>query len=184
MGTDARTAAVRLRPLNWNDLEGVHELLSNWEVVEHTLFPLCSKQESEKFLREAINEPETAAWRSIVRAVVDPSVALAGLCGFMILRGSEEGEIWYVVKPECWGRGLATQAVAELIEFGFTQLRLHRVWASCLPGNPASVRVLEKLGLRREGLRKRNLKIHGEWKDSFLYAILADEWQTGHPIAY
>ncbi|SPE42920.1 putative Uncharacterized N-acetyltransferase YnaD [Candidatus Sulfopaludibacter sp. SbA3] len=172
-------ADVKLRHLDPSDVASVHELLSDWEIVRHMLFPLCSQQESGEFIRDAIDQPDSAPWRSIVRAITDASSELVGLCGIVILRGAEEGEIWYLIKPEYWGRGLATNAAAELIEFGFTELALHRIWACCLPENPASAKVLEKIGMRREGLRKRNLKIHGEWKDSILYAVLTDEWQLG-----
>ena len=55
-------------------------------------------------------------------------------------------------------------------------MSLHRIWATCLPENPASARVLERAGMRKEGFLVKNLKIHGEWKSSFLYAILAEEW--------
>jgi [ribosomal protein S5]-alanine N-acetyltransferase len=93
-----------------------------------------------------------------------------------MLRGAEEGEIWYLVEPESWGRGIATGAVKHLIDFGFGELGLHRIWATCLPDNPASARVLEKVGMRKEGFLVKNLKIHREWKSSFLYAMLAEEW--------
>jgi len=180
---DAAMAEVKLRPLELTDLESVHELLSDWSVVRHMLFPLCSRQDSEKFLLDAVVQPETTAWRSIVRGITDSSSVLIGLCGIAILRGSEEGEIWYLVRPDHWGRGLATRAAGQLIDFGFRELCLHRIWACCLPENPASAKVLEKVGMRREGLRRENLKIHGVWKDSVLYAVLADEWQTGAAAA-
>jgi RimJ/RimL family protein N-acetyltransferase len=92
------------------------------------------------------------------------------------LRGAEEGEIWYLVAPESWGKGIATKAAKHLLDFGFGELSLHRIWATCLPENPASARVLEKVGMRKEGLLVKNLMIHGVWKSSFLYAILAEEW--------
>ncbi len=53
---------------------------------------------------------------------------------------------------------------------------VHRIWATCLPENPASARVMEKVGMRKEGFLLKNLKIHGVWKSSFLYAMLAEEW--------
>jgi RimJ/RimL family protein N-acetyltransferase len=93
-----------------------------------------------------------------------------------ILRGAEEGEIWYLVEPESWGKGIATEAAKHLLDFGFGELGLHRIWATCLPENPASARVLEKAGMRKEGFLVGNLKIHGVWKSSFLYAMLAEEW--------
>jgi RimJ/RimL family protein N-acetyltransferase len=60
-------------------------------------------------------------------------------------------------------------------------MSLHRIWATCLPENPASARVLEKAGMRKEGFLVKNLKIHGEWKSSSLYAILAEEWPAQYP---
>ena len=176
----SETLSVRLRPVDTGDVDSAYEMLSDWQVVRFMLFPLYSKPDTEKFIRDSMNDTGSAAWRSVVRAVVDAeSDELAGLCGIAILGGSEEGEIWYLVHPRYWGRGLATAAAAGLLHLGFGELGLHRIWACCLPENPASARVLEKLGMRREGFRKQNLKIHGEWKDSYLYAILADEWRTG-----
>ncbi len=93
----------------------------------------------------------------------------------VILRGAEEGEIWYLAEPESWGKGIATEAARHLLDFGFGELRLHRIWATCVPGNPASERVPEKMGMRKEGFLVRNLKIHGVWMSCFLYAMLAEE---------
>ena len=168
---------VRLRSLEPGDIDAVHALISRMDVVRHMLLPLCSRAESEKFLRDSLLESPSSPWKSIVRAISDnPRGDLVGLCGVAILRGAEEGEIWYLVEPESWGKGLATEAVKRLLDFGFGELGLHRIWATCLPENPASARVLEKAGMRKEGFLVKNLKIHGTWKSSLLYAILAEEW--------
>src|SRR5580704_8592106 len=103
---------------------------------------------------------------------------LVGLCGVVIRRGTEEGEIWYLVHAEAWGRGIATEAARQLLDFGFGELRLHRMQASSLPENPASTSVIEKVGRRKEGFLVGNLKIHGVWKSSFLPAMLAEEWTS------
>lgn len=87
----------------------------------------------------------------------------------VILRSAAEGEIWFLVEPESWGKGIATGAARHLLDFGFRELGL-------LPENPGSARVLEKVGMRKEGFLVKNLKIHGAWKSSFLYAMLAEEW--------
>ena len=168
---------VTLRSLGSGDLDGVHALISRMDVVRHMRFSLCSREESQKFLRDSLLESPSDPWRSIVRAISDsPRRDLVGLCGVVILRGAEEGEIWYLVEPESWGKGIATGAVKHLLDFGFGDLGLHRIWATCLPDNPASARVLEKVGMRKEGFLVKNLKIHREWKSSFLYAMLAEEW--------
>jgi ribosomal-protein-alanine N-acetyltransferase len=170
-------AMVRLRRLEWGDLDRVHALTSRIDVVRHMLLPLCSWEESEKFLRDSLLESPSDAWRSMVRAISDgPRGDLVGLCGVVIPRGAEEGEIWYLVEPESWGKGIATLAARHLLDFGFGELGLHRIWATCLPENPGSARVLEKVGMRKEGFLLHNLKIHGVWKSCFLYAMLAEEW--------
>jgi RimJ/RimL family protein N-acetyltransferase len=170
-------AMVRLRSLEPGDIDAVHALISRMDVVRYMLLPLCSREESEKFLRDSLLESPSDPWRSIVRAIIDgPGGDLVGLCGVVILRGAEEGEIWYLVAPESWGKGVATEAAGHLLDFGFGELGLHRIWATCLPENPASARVLEKAGMRKEGFLVKNLKIHGVWKSSFLYAMLAEEW--------
>jgi len=170
---------VKLRRLEWDDIDAVHALISRMDVVRHMLLPLCSREESEKFLRDSLLESPSDPWRSIVRAISDcASGSLVGLCGVVILRGAEEGEIWYLVNPECWGRGVATEAAKQLLALGFGELGLHRIWATCLPENPASARVLEKVGMRKEGFLLKNLKIHGVWKSSSLYAMLAEEWSV------
>lgn len=145
------------------------------DVVRYMLFPLCAREDSEQFLRDSMAESPAAPWRSVVRAILERG-ELVGLCGIAIIRGMHEGEIWYLVHPDRWGRGFATDATRQLIELGFGELALHRLWATCLPENPASARVLEKAGMRREGFLVENLKIHSEWKSCFLYAILEREW--------
>ena len=168
---------IGLRALESGDIDAVHALTSRMDVVRHMLLPLCSRDDSEKFLRESLPESSSDPWRSIVRAIIDSAPGnVVGLCGVVILRGAEEGEIWYLVEPESWGKGIATEAAKHLLDFGFGELGLHRIWATCLPENPASARVLEKVGMRKEGFLVKNLKIHGEWKSSFLYAMLAEEW--------
>src|SRR5271157_1483838 len=96
---------VRLRGLESGDIDAVHALILTMDVVRHMLLPLCSREESEKFLRDALLESPSDPWRSIVRAISDsPRSDIAGLCGVVILKGAEEGEIWYLVEPKSWGK--------------------------------------------------------------------------------
>jgi ribosomal-protein-alanine N-acetyltransferase len=170
---------ITLRTLQGDDLDAVHALISNMEVVRYMLLPVCSREESKKFLSGSINETPSDPWRSIVRAIVSgPDGELVGLCGLVNLRGNSDGEIWYLINPQSWGKGIATKAVKQLLQVGFSEMSLHRIWATCLPENPASARVLEKAGMRKEGFLVKNLRIHGEWRSSFLYAILAEEWSS------
>jgi RimJ/RimL family protein N-acetyltransferase len=86
-----------------------------------------------------------------------------------------EGDLGYVLRKNLWGQGIATEAARAVLDFAFDALGLHRVWATADPENVASVRVLEKLGMRREGLLRRNIFVRGAFRDSAVYAILEDE---------
>ncbi len=170
-------AAIALRRLASADLEPVHRLLSDWNVVRYMLLPYCATEEqSKKCLDGLLAENPGGLWQSLVRAIVEPGQDVIGLCGIAVQEGSEQGEIWYLVKPEHWGRGVAQAAALQLLGIGFREMNLHRIFATCLPENPASARVLEKIGMRKEGYQVKNLKIHGVWRDCCAYAILREEW--------
>jgi len=137
-------------------------------------------EENRQYLEDLIAETPSGAWLSVVRAIEDRnSDDLIGLCGIVVLHGSEQGEIWYLVRPDCWRRGVAAESARALLRIGFSEMNLHRIFATCLPENPASSRVLEKIGMRREGSQLKNVKIHGVWHDSSLYAILREDWEAG-----
>ena len=68
-----------------------------------------------------------------------------------------------------------TAAVRALIPFSFQNLRLHRLEAACIPGNAASVSLLEKTGFQREGYARKYLCINGSWQDHLLYARLQED---------
>jgi ribosomal-protein-alanine N-acetyltransferase len=72
-------------------------------------------------------------------------------------------------------QGYMTAAVRAVIPFAFSTLRLHRVEAACIPGNSASMRLLEKCGFRREGIARQYLCINGIWQDHLLYARLRND---------
>jgi RimJ/RimL family protein N-acetyltransferase len=74
-----------------------------------------------------------------------------------------------------------TEAARAVLRFGFTELKLHRIFATCRPANIGSARVLEKLGMQREGHFRQHRWMKGAWHDSYLYAILDHEWRPTKP---
>jgi len=84
-------------------------------------------------------------------------------------------EFYYSLLPEHWSKGYATEAVKRIIEFAFDSLKLHRLSAGVATGNHASIRVLEKAGLIREGIGRKILPIRGEWYDNYSYSLLEDD---------
>jgi RimJ/RimL family protein N-acetyltransferase len=81
-------------------------------------------------------------------------------------------EIWYKLMPQEWGKGFATELCKAIIQFCFNTLNLHRVEAGCAVDNIASVKVLEKSGMKLEGQRRQTLPLAGGWSDNFEYSIL------------
>lgn len=66
------------------------------------------------------------------------------------------------------------------MDFGFNDLKLHRIEAGCAVENIASSKVLEKVGMTKEGMKRKKLPIRGEWKDNYLYAILEEDFLKFH----
>lgn len=102
------------------------------------------------------------------------------LVGDCVLRtgveDSRQGEIGFTLARRHQGKGFASEAVSALLEYAFAKLGLHRVVAITDCENAASVRLLERLGLRREGHFLQSISNKGEWRDEYQYAILRDEW--------
>lgn len=84
------------------------------------------------------------------------------------------GELGYVFHRSNWSWGYATEAATLLLGFGRAALGLHRIEATCDPGNRASAHVLEKIGMRCEGRLRDHLLVRGVWRDSLLYAAVGD----------
>ena len=89
-----------------------------------------------------------------------------------------EWEVGWAIHPDEWGKGYATEAAWQLMDWGFKELNIHRIVAFCHSSNAASVRVMEKLGMRQDGRLRETRWLNGEWWDEYVYAILEREWKT------
>ena len=109
-------------------------------------------------------------------AILDDGTIAGTINLFNIVRESlQSGTIGYWVDHRRNGRGLATGAVDQIVDYAFEDLDLHRVEAATLVDNVMSQRVLEKSGFERIGLARRFLRIDDEWRDFFLFQRLADD---------
>jgi ribosomal-protein-alanine N-acetyltransferase len=105
----------------------------------------------------------------------EPIVGRINLGG--VLRGAlESAYVGYWIDREHQGRGLVTEGVKGAFAFAFDAAKLHRVQIAIMPRNGASLRVMEKLGVRREGLAERYLQIAGRWEDHVIFAMTREEW--------
>ena len=104
-------------------------------------------------------------------------------CGEINLSSIQRGPfqnayVGYWIDQRWAGQGLMPEAVVVLARFAFEEQRLHRIQISIIPRNRSSRRVVEKLGLRNEGVALRYLEINGQWEDHVRYALTAEEWEA------
>ncbi|WP_145949092.1 GNAT family N-acetyltransferase [Paenibacillus sp. Y412MC10] len=95
---------------------------------------------------------------------------------FQVLRGGlQSAFIGYFLDRAENGKGYMTEAVRLMVDYAFTELRLHRIEAGVMPRNLGSIRVLEKAGFHREGVARSNVLINGKWEDHQVLAIINPE---------
>jgi RimJ/RimL family protein N-acetyltransferase len=95
----------------------------------------------------------------------------------MIRRDHKQGQVGWALNIEYRGNGYATEAARALVAYGFAKLALHRIWADTSNINVPSWKVMERLGMRREGRYCESEFRDGQWIDTLVYAILTDEWR-------
>ncbi|HZV85374.1 MAG TPA: GNAT family protein [Brevundimonas sp.] len=156
------TARLKLRSARPEDVEALHAVLSDpvatrwWSTPPH----------------ETLDQ--TAAWLETMIAggpeqpdfVIEMGGRVVGKAGFFKLP-----EIGYILHPDVWGQGVATEAVAAAVDHVFAEHHVDRLTADVDPENIASIRLLERLGFVMTGSAERTWCIGGAWKDSLYYAL-------------
>jgi RimJ/RimL family protein N-acetyltransferase len=130
--------------------------------------------ETERFLAECI-----AVWGHDTRFPWVVTLKGGGeLIGMVEMRiDGFKADVGYVIARRWWGRGLATEALRPVVEWAMVQPTIYRVWALCDVANVASARVLEKVGMKLEGVLRRNMlhpNVSSEPRDSCCYAVVKE----------
>ena len=87
--------------------------------------------------------------------------------------------MWYKIHASTLREGYVDEALRMLFEFAFNFLNLHRIESDCAVFNLESIRILEKLGMVREGKKRQFLPINNRWMDSYMYALLSEDFEVG-----
>ncbi len=173
------TSRLLLRPFVPGDAADVQRLAGDHEIAATTLN--IPHPYADGMAEEWIASNETA-WNEDERvtfAVTQKAEAiLVGACGIRIQREADCGELGYWIGKEFWGRSYATEAAEAVMHFGFTELSLNRLQAQHFSQNPASGRIMQKLGMSLEGTARQAEKKWGSYVDIVRYALLRDEWQA------
>lgn len=130
----------------------------------------------------ASHEANYAAGKIVCFAVTErDGGALAGAVGLTVYKDSNAAELGYWIGTPFWGRGYATEAARAVLAFGFEEMGLHRIHARHMASNPASGRVLEKIGMKREGMRRQHFRKWGRFEDIVMYGRLKSDGPVPTP---
>jgi RimJ/RimL family protein N-acetyltransferase len=178
---ELNTERLKLREITQQDFKEVHEYASDLETVKYMPFGPNTEEETREFisrnLKRQQEEPRTDYGFGII---LKHENRFIGACGIHAVT-KVQASIGYILNQKYWGHGYATEAAKALVDFLFSKLGVHRVYASCDPENHASIRVLEKLGMSLEGRLRENMNIRGEYRDSLIFGLLVNEWKTNNP---
>ena len=176
-----KTDRLNFRQVSINDIKNIHELYSLPETDKYNTLGIPEKiEDTEGIINEWLVAQNTKPRTSYIFCLdlVDTNQFI-GLIALNIGKPNYmTAEVWYKIHLDHWRQGYATEALTKLLDFSFDELKLHRIEAGCAVENIASNKVLEKVGMTKEGMKRKKLPIRGEWKDNYFYAILDEDFYS------
>jgi len=178
------TKRLVLRPFQTSDAADVERLAGAREVADTTLtiphpYPPGGGEQWIATHLAAWERRDNLALAICARTSLDE---LLGAISLHLSLAHSHAEIGYWIAVSSWGKGFATEAARALTDYAFAELRLHRVQGRHFTRNAASGRVLQKLGMRLEGVHRDAYRRWDHFEDVAVYAVLASEWSVaGQP---
>ena len=169
------TERLLIRKFSPDDWQDLYEYLSQDEVVKYEPYEVFTEEASKE---EAINRSNNEAFWAV--CLKDTGKLIGNI--YLSKQDFDTWELGYVFNAIYHNRGYATEAARKLINWAFREQNAYRIIAMCNPLNESSWKLLEKLGMRREGHLIKNIYFKKDefgnpiWSDTFEYAILASEW--------
>ncbi len=172
------TERLKIVELDISDVEEIHKMHLMHEVARYNTIGIPKDiSETQSYLQPGIDDQRNEI-RSIYNWFIrskDKGEFIGEMGMSLAPERFKMAEIHYSLVPHQWGNGYALEAVKRIITFGFEELGLHRIQAGVATENLRSIKLLEKAGMPREGLKRKILPIRGEWKDNYHCAILEDD---------
>jgi RimJ/RimL family protein N-acetyltransferase len=170
---------ITLREHFPEDLEAVHRWHGDPVVMKFLSWGADSLEDSLLYLSDCIRDRRRSRRDRFRLAIELPDGCVAG-CATIHWRGrgpdGGDGRLGCFLAREYQGRGIAREATRLLVDFGFKELGMHRISATCLEGNASSQRTLLGLGFVYEGTMRSHSNRGGHWLDRHFYSILKEEW--------
>lgn len=176
--TILETPRLWLRPFRDSDAADVYAYakdprvgpIAGWQ-------PHKSQEESRQILRTVFSAPGVFAMELKETGTVVGSVGFVGNHPAGIFPSCPDDEVGYALSPACWGRGLMPEAVEAVLQYGFTQLGMKRIWCGHYAGNWRSKRVMEKCGFRYQFSKTETVQLMGENRQSYFYVLTEEAWR-------
>ena len=170
-----RSENILFSPLEAQHIELINNLHAFPEVAQYNTIGVPKDREATAKILEdklSVDQKNALGW-----ALFNKDQKFIGEAGITLApERFQKAEISYSLLPEQWHKGLGSELVKQLLYHCFNTLGLHRVEAGVAIDNHASIRVLEKAGMKREGTHRKILPLSSGWSDNFSYAILKEEW--------
>ncbi len=169
------TERLQLRPLAKSDLPRMQQY--GTRPAFYRFLPIGAQTpESIADFLEAELEKQGREDRRVLALVPKDLGFIVGTVRIQIQdRGHRHGDLGYALDSDYQGKGYMSEAVRRVLTFGFETFRLHRIWATCDVENVPSRRVMERVGMTREGVLREDKCLRGDWRNSYLYSILASD---------
>jgi ribosomal-protein-alanine N-acetyltransferase len=177
---ELQTERLILRRLRVGDAADMYDYARQTEVTRYLRWSphpdICHTQDYLRYIATRYATGSFYDWALIYKA----NNRMIGTCGFTDFDcPNDSAEIGYVIHPDYRGMGLAPEAVRAVLAFGFDKLLLHRIEARFIEGNTASLRVMEKVGMRFEGYHRDSMLIKGRYKTIGYCSLLCSDFATG-----
>ncbi|CAG9621247.1 Putative ribosomal N-acetyltransferase YdaF [Sutcliffiella rhizosphaerae] len=174
------TENLILRRLQLDDAERVEELASDYELAKTTLYipHPYPKGSAVDFIKKVWQGEETGL---VTFAIVEKeSKSLIGVININQTLAFKRGELGYWIGRPYWGKGYGTEAAKAVMEYGFEELQLNKVFAGAFAENPGSWRIMEKIGMKHEGIWRQHGMRDGKFIDLTYYGLLREEYEESN----
>ena len=172
------TARLILRPFRTADAPRVRQLAGAFELADGTLNIPPPDPEGVAAEWIATHPDRFASGEGVSYAIVlQETGELIGAIGLTISKAHSRAEMGYWLGVPYWNQGYMTEAVKAVLDYGFAECGLHKIMARHFPRNPASGRVLQKVGMRFEGVQREHVRKEQQFEDLANYGMLRSEWE-------
>ncbi len=171
------TERLSLRGFHAADAHDIQKLAGSYAVAEMTLNIPHPYSDGMAESWMAGHQLDFESGAGVVFAMIDSqSRNLIGAVGLRVTKRFSRAELGYWVGKPYWGKGYATEASEALIRYGFKEMQLNKICATHMTRNPASGRVMQKIGMEQEGILKQHALKWDQFVDMVAYGLLATTW--------